>query len=109
MIEINLTLLPEEEMPVTDEVKKKPKVNCLQDRLLELMNERKLTDADIVRETKIPWSTWHGWITGDVSTQLADENLKKIFTFFNVHLEYLLYGIGDDSPAFEVMKNDESA
>jgi hypothetical protein len=81
-------------------VKKKKKTNCLQEMIIELMNERKLTDAEVVKATSIPWGTWSGWVNGDVNCQLADDNLKRLMQFFNVHLEFLVYGIGDGEPAF---------
>lgn len=104
MDENNLTIVPIEEMPVTDKPKKKrkekPKVNCLQDIVIEFMDEFKLKDADMVKGTNTPWATWHGWITGDVSSQLADNNLLSLWMFINKYkkmsLQYLLYGIGSD-------------
>jgi hypothetical protein len=80
---------------------KKPKVNNLQEIVIELMNERKLRDADVIKATGIPWGTWMGWINGDVKSQLADGNLLKLAKFFNVHLEYLCFGIGSGEPAFK--------
>lgn len=93
---------------------KKKRVNALQEMLIELMNGdldengklvpggRKPTSlADVQKGTNIAWGTLHGWYKGDVSAQLADENLLKLAQFFNVSLEYLCFGIGDDSKAFE--------
>lgn len=99
-----------EELPVYQEdldkikTKKRPS-NCLQEIVIELMNERGLKDADIIRATGIAWGTWMGWVNGDVGSQLADENLKKLMHFFNVHLEYLVYGIGDGRPMSDDFKN----
>lgn len=117
MEEDNLLILAPEELPklTNEEIealggkvkKEKPRINCLQDMVIELMNERGLKDADIIKAIGIPWSTWHGWVSGDVRCQMADDNLKKLMKFFNVHLEYLVYGIGDDSPAFEEEKKEE--
>jgi methionine salvage enolase-phosphatase E1 len=95
-----------EELPVYPEdlekaKNKKPKVNNLQEIVIELMNERGLKDVDVVKATGIPWGTWMGWINGEVKAQLADDNLKKLMQYFNVHLEYLVYGIGTDEPAFK--------
>lgn len=98
-------LLPDDQLPVTDEVKAKPKVNCLQDILLELMDERKVTLAQIQKETNIPWGTLMGWHNGDVNSQQADRNLLALSKFFNVSLHYLLFGMGDSDPYF---KNDET-
>lgn len=99
-----------EEIPETDKPGKKRKEtsNCLGEMLRLLMDERGLKDADVVRHTGIAWATWHGWVTEDVQCQLADDNLKKAMQFFNVHLEYLVFGIGDGEPAFEKF-NDEKA
>jgi hypothetical protein len=104
MTEETLPLIPD--LPVYQEdldrlKEKRPKVNQLQEMVIELMNKRGLRDADIIKATGIPWGTWHGWISGDVNAQMADKNLFKIFKFFNVHLEYLLYGVGSDEPAYE--------
>lgn len=97
----NLTLLPEEQLPQTDEPKKKKQqVNCLQDMILEFMNEFDLKDADMVKGTGIKWGTWYGWITADVDCQLADRNLFELWKFVNkykkIPLEYLVYGVGTD-------------
>lgn len=102
-----MTILPDEQMPITDEVKKKPRVNCLQEMVIELMNEKGLRDVDIVKATGIPWATWHGWITGDVRAQLADQNLLKLQKFFNVHLEYLVYGIGNGEEIYNEKRENE--
>lgn len=101
MNENNLTILPPEEMPETDPAKpKKPRVNCLQEMVIEFMDEFGLRDADMVRGTGTPWPTWFGWISGDVNCQLADKNLLNLWRFINTYkkmsLEYLLYGIGED-------------
>lgn len=90
-----------------DKIKaKKPKVNNLQEIVIELMNERKLKDVDVIKGTGIPWGTWMGWINGEVKAQLADENLLKLARFFNVHLEYLCFGVGSDEPAFNDFENE---
>lgn len=108
-MEENLTLVPIEQLPQTDEPTKKRKEtsNCLGDMLRMLMDERGLKDADVVRHTGIAWATWHGWVTEDVKCQLADDNLLKAMKFFNVHLEYLVFGIGDGEPAFKEFKDEE--
>jgi transcriptional regulator with XRE-family HTH domain len=100
MIDQTIMFEPEE-LPQTDEPKKKPKKNVLQDMLIELMDERGLRDADVVKATGIPFPTFHDWITGNVACPLTDENLLKVGRFFNVDLYYLLYGIGSDEPHFK--------
>jgi hypothetical protein len=97
----NLTLLSMDEMPVTDEKEEKPRVNCLQEMFIELLDERKLQLVDVQKGTEIPWGTIYAWYCGDVRAQLADRNLLKLAQFFNVSLEYLCFGIGEDFEAFE--------
>jgi transcriptional regulator with XRE-family HTH domain len=75
------------------------------------MNERGLRDSEVVKATGIPFSTFHGWVTGDVGAQLADRNLLKLAQFLNVTLEYLCFGVGSDEPAhisFENLTEDEA-
>lgn len=100
-MENQLTLVPSEELPVTDAPKKvKPRTNCLGEVLRAFMDKHKLKDADVVKATGISWSTFHGWITEDVFCQLADQNLFKLWMFLNkyepISLEALVYGIGAD-------------
>lgn len=92
-------------LPQTDEPKKKQSMNCLQDMLLELMDTRKVSLAEIHKATEIPWGTLQGWHDGDVRCQMADKNLYRLAKFFNVPLEYLVYGIGSDEPIFEQFNN----
>jgi hypothetical protein len=95
-------LLPAEELPQTDPAKpKKEKVNCLQDMMIEIMNERKIELAEIQRETGIPWGTLYAWYSGEVSAQLLDRNILKLAQFFNVSIHYLGFGIGEDENVFE--------
>jgi hypothetical protein len=98
------------DLPVTDEPKSKqrPRINCLQDMLLELMDERNVTPAQIQKATGIPWGTLAAWISGSVNCQLADQNLLKLARFFNVDLFYLLYGIGDGSEYFKEFKEEDT-
>lgn len=109
MIEKNLTLLPDEQLPQTDEPKKKEKVNILQEMLAEIMSERNITPAEVQKATGIPWGTIHSWMVGSVDCQKADKNLLKLAQYLNVSLFYLLYGIGSDDPYFENGDTDESA
>lgn len=103
------TLFNLDELPQTDEPKKKQgePENCLQDMLLELMNERKVTLAAIQRATEIPWGTLMDWHNGGVRTQKADRNLLKLAQFFNVSTDYLCWGIGEDSPFYGKFKEEE--
>lgn len=97
------------ELPQTDRPKKGQNVNCFQDILLELMNDRGLRDADVIRATKIPDSTWNGWITGEVASPRIDDNFKRVILFFNVHAEYLLFGLGTNDPVFKYFEKDKTA
>lgn len=96
----NLLMFDPVELPQTDEPKKKPKINILQDMLLELMDERKVSLAQIQKATGIPWGTLQGWHDGDVGCQKLDRNVFELAKFFNVHLHYLGFGVGTDEPAF---------
>lgn len=96
-------------LPQTDEPKKTPSVNCLQEILNELMDVNKVEAADIHRATGIAYTTIHDWIHGNVRAQLADRNLLKLAQYFNVSLEYLCFGIGDSVPVFEKFKDEFSA
>nr|BDT27281.1 hypothetical protein BHI3_07470 [Bacteriovorax sp. HI3] len=97
------------QMPLFEELKMdnpegkkvQEKVNVLQEMLLELMDERKVTLSQIQKETGIPWGTLMDWHNGDTNVQKLDKNILKLAQFFNVHIHYLVYGIGTDEPAFE--------
>lgn len=94
-------------LPQTDEPKKKvEKFNCLQEILAELMSERSIEMAEIVKATGIKFPTLHDWVKGNVQAQMVDKNLLKLAQFFNVSLEYLCFGIGDPDEAFEKFKSD---
>lgn len=81
--------------------------NCLQTILLELIEERKVQLVDIQKATKIPWGTLMGWHNGAVECQKLDRNILKLAQYFNVHIHYLGFGIGDDSPVFENEKESQ--
>jgi hypothetical protein len=97
MDEKNLTLLSPEELPITDEVKEKVKVNNLQENLLFLIDKKKCSLADIQKETLIPWPTLYGWYKGDVSAQMLDLNVKELASYFEITI---------DSLAFDNMRED---
>lgn len=101
---VQQTIVPEDQMPQTDPPKKKerkkPSSNILKQIMRELMEERNINLAQIQKATALKWSTLYGWYKGDAQTQILDQDLLKLAQFFNVTLEYLAFGIGDDSPAF---------
>jgi hypothetical protein len=99
-MESQLKLVPEEQLPVTDEAKpRKETPNCLQDQLIEIMYELKIKDADLVKATGVPFTTIFDWVSGGVDCQLTDGNLFKVWSYLNkfkrIPLEFLVYGIGD--------------
>jgi hypothetical protein len=73
---------------------------CLQDILLELMEERNVRLVDIQKETKIPWSSLYEMYKGSVKKTMLEGNILALAKFFNVSLHYLAFGVGDDGPAF---------
>lgn len=96
------------DLPVTDVKKEKPRINCLQDILLELMEERKVQPVDIHKATGIPFSTLSGWILGDVGSQLLDKNIFELSKYFNVSINYLGFGHGTDEPFTRLFEDDDS-
>lgn len=105
-----LKLVPDEQLPQTDEPRKKRETpNCLAEMLREIMDELKLKDADVVRGTGIPFTTIFDWVSEGVDCQLTDGNLFKLWMFLNkfkkIPLEYLVYGVGDT----EELEEDEPA
>lgn len=97
-----------DDLPITDEKKKKEKVNCLGEILRETLDEFGLKDADVIRGTGIKWSSYFGWVTEQVSCQLCDKNLLVLWQFLNrykkMDLQYLVYGIGE---AEEIEESDD--
>lgn len=78
-----------------DAKKKKKKLiqNILCENLLELIEERKINLATVVRETGIPFTTADDWANAR-SIPLTDENIAKLARYFNVTIDYLCFGIG---------------
>lgn len=58
--------------------------------LKKLMSEKKLSIAEVSRETEIPSSTLSEWCNG--REPLFSDNLIKLANYFNVTLEQLLTG-----------------
>jgi DNA invertase Pin-like site-specific DNA recombinase len=96
-------------LPQTEKPKKQEERNILQEILLELMEKRRVDLAVIQKETGISWSTLYKWYKGGTTSQLMRSELLKLARFFNVSLEYLCFGIGDDTPVFEKFEGDYSA
>ena len=106
------------DLPQTDEPKKKKSMNVLSEMFRELLDgdldenfqpipggRPKTELAQVQKATGIPWGTLQGWYDGDVKCQMADENLYKLCKFFDVPFEYLVYGIGSDKPMYESFKD----
>lgn len=95
-MEENLLLVPAEEMPQTDEPKKREKkvsINILQENLLKLMARDKVTLAEVQKETGVAWGSLYSYYKGSVSAQLLDINVKEIADFFDVSCDFLAFGI----------------
>lgn len=99
----------EHELPIDnpDGAKRVKSPNILQEILAELMSARGVEMADIHKATGIPYPTLCDWAFGKVQTQKLDRNILKLAQYFNVSIEYLGFGIGDDSAPFEKFKNDK--
>lgn len=74
--------------------------NCLQDILLELMEDRRIEPRHIHTATGISYATLSDWILGNKKCQKLDGRILSLAKFFNVSIHYLAFGIGDESPAF---------
>lgn len=59
----------------------------------KLRDERKVKDADVVRETGITKSTFSDWKNG--RSKPKPEKLQKIADYFGVTLDYLMAGKSD--------------
>lgn len=76
--------------------------NCLSEILRELVDgedgqPRPGALAEVERGTGIPMSTLYDWYKGKTRWQALDKNIPKLAKFFGVSIEYLAYGIGEDS------------
>lgn len=85
-------------LPIDNPETERKMLNCLQEMMLELMEKKGCSLADIQRETSIPWGTLYAWYIGDVRSQLLEHNVLVLAKYFGVPLEYLAFGIGDSEP-----------
>jgi hypothetical protein len=92
MDEKNLSLLSPEDLPITDEVKEKVKVNNLQENFIFLLNKKGCSLAEVQKETCIAWGTIYSWFIGDVRAQMLDINVKELADFFDVTVDVLAFG-----------------
>lgn len=91
MDEDNLTLLPLEELPETEEREEVERINILQDNLIYLMEKNNVLLSRISEETLIPLTTLYGWYRGSVKAQLLDLNVKELADYFEVQLADLAF------------------
>jgi hypothetical protein len=82
-------------------------VNCLLEIVAELMDERKISMADIQRETDIPWATLHSWLI-DGKSQILDGNIMALSKFFDCSINYLAFGIGEEPVQPDVPEVDQA-
>jgi hypothetical protein len=94
MDEQNLTLVPMEQLPQTDEAKpKRLSINILQENLIKLMERDKRSLADVQKATGIAWGSLYGYYVADVTSQLLDINIKELSDYFDVSIDFLAFGI----------------
>ena len=62
--------------------------------------------SGLAKKTGVPIQTLDDWYNGR-TVPLVSKNLLTLAQFFNVHLHYLCFGIGNDAPAFNNL--EESA
>jgi len=103
MDDTNLTLVPLEELPQTEEKKEKIRVNNLQENFIFLIEQKKVSLADVCRETSIPMTTAWGWFTGSVDSQLLNINVKELADYFEVEIGALAF---DDMRGIDRLKKE---
>lgn len=64
--------------------------NQLKTNLKRILNSNKITPAQLSRATKIPPQTLNNWLSGQSPRNL--DHVKKVADYFNVTIDYLLYG-----------------
>jgi hypothetical protein len=94
MDEKNLTIVPVEQLPQTDEPKKNKRVivNTISDNILALMARDKVEMAEVQRETRIPWGTFYCWCSEEM-TPLLDLNVKELADYFDTSIDFLAFGV----------------
>jgi transcriptional regulator with XRE-family HTH domain len=60
-----------------------------------LMSEKDLSIAQLSRATFVPAQTLHNWLAGQKPRDV--DQVKKVAEYFDVTLDYLLYGIINES------------
>jgi hypothetical protein len=93
----------------SDRRKKAASVNCLSEILRELIDEWKISLADVQRGTGIAWPTLQGYFSGKVKTQMLDGNILALSKFFGCSINYLAFGIGEEPIKPEAPEFDQAA
>lgn len=82
---------------VQEKLKKEPEAeNCLNEQLEKLISERRVTVAHIHKATGISYSTLHDMMNRKHRYQKLNRNILELARFFNVSIEFLVYGIGEE-------------
>lgn len=91
---MNLSIPGFDELPVDASAKKESVArNKLQVIFIMLLNQKGVLLSDVSRATGIPLSTLQDWYKGQSDYHFADIRLLKLARYFNVSMEYLLFGI----------------
>lgn len=85
-------------------VKRKAFQNELFNQLTRLMSHFRHENADIHHGTGICYQTLTDWTKGKVQTQLLDENIKLLASFYGVSLDYLCFKVSITERDFEIEK-----
>lgn len=78
------------------------KKGAFQQVLEGIMKDRGLDTKTIAKDAGIPESTVYAWANGERVHPNCDESLRKLMQYFNIHLETLVFGIGDEEEVFEM-------
>lgn len=90
------SLSPETSKKRADSRRKSSANCCIQEILIELMNDWKVELATIQKETGIPWGTLYGFYKGDIKAPILNGNILALANFFNCSISYLAFGIGEE-------------
>lgn len=105
----NLTLLPLDELPVTDtpDTVEPDKTVIIHEIMEEFMKEFNVNLAMIERDTELSNSTLSDWLSGKV-TPLAGDKLRVLAKYFRTSTDYLVYGVGPAHP-YEIEERPEES
>ena len=75
--------------------------------LKKLIDENDLTAAQLARLTKVPPQTLNNWLSGQMPGNL--DQLKAVADYFEVSLDFLVYGDGNIKEVFENHRDEINA